>query len=439
MTSKRRSLKGGVSIFGLALVAVLALSALVASAASATEAPRWKVNGAYPVPGVAKPFTATSTSEVVLSGAGAKFRSPAGKCSTTGEIENGGVTEPGKEKNVVLTCKNVTIAETSGCIIHSPGAEAGTVTTNTLKGTLVWLKGSGSAAGELLEAASGTTLATIEVSGSGCAAANTYPVTNAVIDEFLPVEKESATSELVFPGTPILKYWTNDASRAERTITRLKVLGANATLSGKFSFSLNSKESVGVNPPGSPPAELRWRVFEGGIWKFLAGGEEKSFTATSTAPLSFSIAGVTMEIAKCTGTGLLTGSAEKTPGGEKNVVLSCTGAAVIGNPECNVHSKDQAEGVIVTKPLKGTLTSSGVKLEEENTEWFYLEITGTCGASILNGPITGQMTAPLDWGEGTTNAFALPPEGLLKRGANFVHLSGPFNYSLTGGQPFRVG
>jgi hypothetical protein len=253
MVSKRRSLKGGAAIFSLALVAILAFSALSVGAASAAEAPRWKVNGTYIGAGTSKAFTTTSTNEVVLSfKSGFYLASPAGECTQTGEIEGSAAGAPGTKKNVVLTCKKVKVFETAGkkelvnCTVKSAGAEVGTIKTNSLKGTLVWLNASGAAAGDLVEPTSGTNWATIEILGAACAAAQKANITGQGINQFLPVDEEVETAQLAFPSTAILNYYNNETSRAKQTISQLKYGAVTATLSGNFNLSLTSKEKMGV-------------------------------------------------------------------------------------------------------------------------------------------------------------------------------------------------
>jgi hypothetical protein len=285
MVSKRRTLKGGAAIFSLALVAVLALSALNAGAASAAEAPRWSVKGAYLGAGATKSFTATSSSEVTLSfGCGGcnvvKLASPAGECSETGEIEGSAAGVPGIKKTTVLTCNKVKVfaegKEQPNCTVRSAGAEIGTIKTNSLKSTLVWLNQTGGAAGDLIEPTSGTSWATIEILGAACGAKSKSNLTQMAINEILPVEEEADTQQLNLPSAAITNYYNNEASRAKQTITQLKQGSATATLSGKFTFSLSSKEKVGVSPIAGSGAS-RWKV---GGW-FLGAGVTKPFTATS--------------------------------------------------------------------------------------------------------------------------------------------------------------
>jgi hypothetical protein len=218
---------------------------------SPDNAPRWSVSGAYLGAGVSKAFTAKSTAEIRLKFSGGTFAAPAGECSTSGEIEGSLVGSPGSEHKVVLTCKKVAVVGNPKCTVGTPGAEAGTSVSNSLKGKLVWLAGSGRAAAELLEPSLGTDLVTqIEFSGPECIWAPwKITLTGTLINEFLPVEKEATTAELKMPTTSILTYYGNEVVRSEHTVTGPKFGAFKSNLSGALALTLNSKEAVGVSLP----------------------------------------------------------------------------------------------------------------------------------------------------------------------------------------------
>ncbi len=436
MVSKRRSFKGGAGLFGLALVAVLALSALGAGAASAAEAPRWKVNSSYLGAGATKAFTATSTTELVLTFGTLSLKSPAGECTTTGEIEGSAAEAPGKRKNVVLTCKNVKLfasgVEQTFCTVKSIGAEAGTITTKPVNSTLVWLNPTGGAAGDLLEPVSGTALTAIEISGAACAASQKVNLTTKLINDILPVEENAVTGQPTLPSTTIASYYNNEASRAKQTLPQLKVGAVNATLTGKFAFSLNSKEPVGVSSVSSGSAS-RWKV---GGW-FLGAGVTKSFAATSTEPMVWEST-ITLQMPECTATGKLVGSSPGQAGGKEDVVITCTGVTLKNDPvNCTVRSPGFPNGTIRLNELhsslnKGLLESAGVVLLTP-------EIVGAACAFTQKVSWTGTL-------KDETPATGIEASGLatvlsgssMKFGSNLVTVKGAMNTSLPSGELFGV-
>jgi hypothetical protein len=242
------SVKRDIQNFGLALVAVLAFGAVAAGAAQADSAPHWTTGGkGEPLPaGATRNFVATSTTKAFLRAPnlGLTLENPVGKCSATGKIEGSGAGLPGKNKEVTLTCHEVTVVEGAKCSVHSPGQPNGTVVTNELKSTNVWLNKEGGAAGDLLTPGTGTEFVSIII--EGCALAETYPVTGEIIGQLLPVEKEVEEGEIVFPEPPILSWWNNKEPREAVGISRLAVKKSPATFEAKFNLHLEPKELVGV-------------------------------------------------------------------------------------------------------------------------------------------------------------------------------------------------
>jgi hypothetical protein len=406
------------AMFGLALVAVLAFGAVSAGAASASGSPLWTVKGFYLGAGATKAFTAVSTSEVVLKDASISFSSPAGECSETGEIENG---ESGVEKNVVLSCKKFAIPGAPTCTVKSTGAAAGTVTTNSLKSRLVWLKEADpEEVGNLLEPTSGTSWATIEV--SNCAFAGKYPIESMLLTEFSPLfDKNVVTSEIISPETPVLSYWTNGTVREKQTASQLKMKSAKATLTGKFALSLNSKEPFGIySPVEEGPTEPRWKISNSTTGRsFLLGPEEElPFTASSAGTLHLSLSSILFELPKCTQTGKLVGSLNGQPGGEKEVTLRCEGVAAVGAPTCKINTPGQPPGTIVSGPLQSKLVrwdssyvDVGEVLQTEGGGAFAeFVVTGCLGNQA---PVEGKLIAEVS-PEGETGTLTLPSTPLVK-------------------------
>jgi hypothetical protein len=438
-------------MLGLALAAVLAFSAMAAGVASA--APYWQVKGASLGAGATKPFTAASTTEVTLKapGLGITLSSPAGECSQSGEIEGSAAGTPGKKKSVVLSCKKVKVVGAEEiCSAKSVGAEVGTITTNSLKGTLVWLNETGNAAGDLLEPTSGTNWAEIQIAnipGKNCPLNGTYKVTGQVINEILPIEEEAVTSALLHPATAITNYWNNEASRVKQTISGLKVGPAKATLAGKFSSSLNSKETVGVSPVTPPVPAPRWKA-DG---YSLGAGQSKPFTATSTGTALWAYGPFAIELPECSEAGTIVGSAVGKPG-TKNLVLTCKGAAFKGETpqKCLIHTPGQPSGTIVSNNLKSTLVSLGGSEIAERVEpqagtvWFSMVVEGV-GCPLaetysVTGELAGKVSPVLEEGPLSRTTFTNPPtlSKYLYKGATPITFTGALDSSFTSGETIGV-
>lgn len=303
----------------------------------------------------------------------------------------------------------------NNCTVFSPGSEAGTIKTTSLKSTLIWLKEAGIAAGDLIVPTSGTKLLEFELAGIGCAAATEgapITITGAVIDEVLPMEAEVKTGSLALPGTPILSYWSNETPpRGKQTIAQMKASGSNSTLTGTFSDSLTSGETMGVAgasppppPPPSSPLAPRWKTSTGGVPQFLEFNQARAFTATNTSAVTIGTPGATIKMAECTENGYITGSIAKQPGG-KTFTLTCKGVKS-EQPGCTIHSVGQPGGTIVTSSLRSTLArtsgvvsggSIGEVVESPNGgQWFTLVAEGvSCTlpeSMAVSGKLIGGVT-----------------------------------------------
>jgi hypothetical protein len=452
MISKRRSLKGGVAVLSLALIAVLAFSAV--AAASVTTAPRWSVKATYIPAGTTKSFTATNTTEVRLNNASRHLTLTAepGGCTESGEIEGSAEGTPGIKKNVVLTCKSLRtiingIDRTTLCPVNSVGAEAGTIKTNTLKSTLVWLNQAPSgAAGDLLAPSSGTNLATIEIKGASCplnTGATPLNLTNGLIDAILPVEKEAQTGTLAFPETPTLSYWSNAESRSKTTIEQMKLGGTVATFNGNFAITLSPKEPFGVSPvPPEPPEEStpRWKV----AGSYLQEGHSEPFTAVNYTPVYLTASSFRINLPECTETGNLVGSKEKTAGSMSEVKITCAGVNVQGVSACEVRTPGQPYGTMISQLLHGALVGFGsgtLEMSSEGSEvWFELESRNCPPLETLPSPIKGSALGDMQTGiESTTLPSFFPePGNYLRYGSKVVTFEGSFNTTLVSGKSFGI-
>jgi hypothetical protein len=252
----------------VAVAAVFAFSALAAGMASAKE-PNWFVceTGTPQDPEcptgerekeLVSPATRAFTSEnepgtfKKLKGtvAGVKIDI---ECAT--EVDEGTIIggtpgkpgTPGKDE-VTTRFTKCEVVEHPGCKVAEP------IALESLS-TLAWKAATGQAAVEIFKPKTGTTFVTITF-GSGCGglAGLKFEVTGEVIAEVLPVAKKEAVGTLVFPGTPILKYWTGDTAlenctgtgRTEHTIAGLKFGVEKATFTDRDLVRLVSGKKFGV-------------------------------------------------------------------------------------------------------------------------------------------------------------------------------------------------
>jgi hypothetical protein len=243
-------------ILGPVLVAVLAVSAFAATSAQAS-APHWTVGGKTIIATESQAFTAKSTGTIGLEVAGLSLRSTTSKdCTASGSIVGSGGGAPGTSRNVTIKCTNVEVLvggnPSSGCTVHSPGQANGTVITNELRSTLVWLEETGTEkVGNTFTPESGTTFVTLEVTGNECPEFlfERYDITGNVIATVDPVKKDVEEGTLTLPETPHKTYWTNQTpTRVKDVDSGLLWKGGAAVFWGTFDFGLVSKELFGVEP-----------------------------------------------------------------------------------------------------------------------------------------------------------------------------------------------
>lgn len=247
MVSKRKKVRGLTSALGLALLAALAFSAIAAGAAQANSAPRWIAEGEDLGGGETRAFKATTTTQAILAvpGLSLTFENPSGKCTSSGKIVGSTAETPGKVQSAVLTCTEIKVQGAPACRVSSPGQPIGTVSTQTLAGTLVWLGETGGQAGLLLRS-EGSSITILEI--DGCAAQGVFPLTGEVIGKLSPVEEEVETAALGFQSPPILNWWSNAKPRVKQSIKGLRISSQPVTLSAAFNTELNPSEAFGVFP-----------------------------------------------------------------------------------------------------------------------------------------------------------------------------------------------
>ena len=189
---------------GMVLVAVFALSAVVASAAFA--APEFEVRSGETLKGTT--FTG-STTGAKLTAAGTTINCTGG--SSSGEIT--GATTVGKVVVTFTGCKGKGLSE---CSVQSPGASPGEVVTDTLEGELGEVAHSEAAneTGLKLKASGKESFVTTEGS---CLPFGGSSVTGEIIGDVQPVKAFAKTGELVYKAESkkqkIQKFTTDSSAQ----------------------------------------------------------------------------------------------------------------------------------------------------------------------------------------------------------------------------------
>jgi len=260
------SLKRSIKVLGLVLAAACAISVVVAGAAQA-NAPRWTITEGATAKTLtaaeSRAFTAKSTTETVLRqgavGSAIELKSAAGECTAVGSIVGSAAGSPGKNKEVILTCKGVKVfnknIEQPACGAKSPGAPAGTIVTNKLESTLVWEQTNSSEdtlVGDTFVNEENTAtglFSTVELTGEACAIASKLNITGNTICTVEPVTTHVTTGILNCPAEGNKVYFTNQTpDRTKDEDAGLKLGAAPSTFTGKFNITLNSDELFGVEP-----------------------------------------------------------------------------------------------------------------------------------------------------------------------------------------------
>jgi len=218
-------------VIGLAALACLALTAAVgANVASASEP---TASGTVP-----QGFTGTGGTGTLSVTASSLIihctsSTSSGELSSSTTIQNAIVTFHG--------CTN----SLSGGECHSEGQPSGTIKTNALHGTLVYLEAGSSTTGVLLKPASGETFATIDCPSIF---GNTHmSVTGQVVAHLTPVNTEATTFTLTFSqasaGHPIPAAYLNPSGCASVSTTE----ALKTDSSGLVNFSKSPSAIVGTH------------------------------------------------------------------------------------------------------------------------------------------------------------------------------------------------
>jgi hypothetical protein len=244
-----------------AVAAVFAFSAIAAaSALAAGDAPRWTISGVTPTSGNTA-FTATSTGSA--GGATAKLEvpglftltNPASKCTATGNIAGSAANTSGSVNNMVLRCHEVDIEGLPNCVLEDEtDTVPGTITTENLKGTNVWLESTGDRTGvTFTPTTAGGPFAKLLVTTKAGApepcvfVGLTTKIEGSIVAEVETPNTDATTQALNFPNPPITETWTNATPRVKvATADGLKVGGKAATFTNTFDIALTGSPSWGV-------------------------------------------------------------------------------------------------------------------------------------------------------------------------------------------------
>jgi hypothetical protein len=264
------------SILLCASIAVMAAYLIPTSAvALPTEGPWWSVGGGLPPEGVTK----SAISGKVVGGLSlyGKFSSKFIEIAcTTGEstvsIYNGGQQAEGEEKIILSKCGNIkestsmkgTYKEVKSC---APQSE---IKTEPIKSSGWYLTSSvgktrTSTTVFLNAANSGTTIASITLSGEGCGVLEgVFKVEGTVISKVKPENTEAEKETTVFPSEQQLHLWRpTTESKVTEAQALLSFDHTEAQLQGEIEMGLASKEEIGVASgftcgPGNP--DMSWYI-----------------------------------------------------------------------------------------------------------------------------------------------------------------------------------
>jgi len=266
------SLKSYMKVLG-AFAAVFAFSVVAtASALAANDAPRFTVSGKTPIASESfKILKGTSTGSENAAHEKAKepgklevpglftLENPKDNCTVAGSITGSAVDKPGTA-TVFLSCTGVTVQGLPHCLLHSPGQPNGTVITEPLVGTLVWLTETGDKEFEreiepgkktktqaigLTFKSETARFVTIQVTDDGtgtCPVALNADVTGCTIGEVESVTTDAVEQSINFPTTPITQAYNNDTpDRTKQAACELKVLNKPAAFTNTFDIQIEEK------------------------------------------------------------------------------------------------------------------------------------------------------------------------------------------------------
>jgi hypothetical protein len=235
---------------GLIIMALLAMSAIVATAAQAVEGPYFNVAGKRLGAGETREVLAKVSKPYVLKFSGAEVKCTAQKLASGAKIIGASAGNPGlTEQTVKFEGCGVT-GNGPGCEVKGGGFQTP---------PLLLTKGySGNRAGKvlgILKPKSGGAFATVQFVGSGCTVPSATvegQIAGEAIVGGTPIEvgkepPEAKSGELAFPSTPIKTVFEEKEEKVtEVKVAGLKVLGVSTTLEGSSSLTLAGEPLWGV-------------------------------------------------------------------------------------------------------------------------------------------------------------------------------------------------
>lgn len=252
MNHSKRRLSKGIPLMALLLLVVGAFSASAAQA----DAPSWTVGGTgtFLGTGTTKNLEWSNSTPMNLWVPAVNGQMISCEASSLGAsskiVGNASSNGSGTAKEVVINYTGCTLPTFPKCTVRStnPSKPAGSITTNKLKGTLVWLGATGNSEGLLLEAETGANLTTTSFEGEECVFSEIpKALTGSLVGKVEPEagKPEQETAKIAFPLAQITKYWKGGEKRVETGGVGLRWGGIPASYLGN---EVGKLTEAGVHP-----------------------------------------------------------------------------------------------------------------------------------------------------------------------------------------------
>jgi hypothetical protein len=241
----------------VALVAVLAMSALMAgqALAASTNNPAWNVEGKQLGAGLTKDFTASANGEQTLTMGGASIECK--KLSTTGVLTGSATSAAGTGEGVSVYKECAAPGDETKCVINGDPIGKGEIKSDPLSLRLVYLTQAAAeaealtteATGLFVQAKSGEVMMEYTLSGTCPMGIGKFRVEggesprHGLVMKVLGDDVSQASHEAEDPDVMITKYWENVGGKSKEVPAHLEQDGSNMTMYGASTFGLTSKES----------------------------------------------------------------------------------------------------------------------------------------------------------------------------------------------------
>lgn len=217
---------------GSALIVVLVLGAISTSAASASFAPRWTINGSYLGSGSTQNYIGNLSGTMTFTVPGL-LSLQSSHCSIAGKIVGSSAGVSGTTKEGVLSCTNLTVS-------GAPACEVQNITTGKMDGIVGWREESGEANILTFEPESGVNIATVLI--EECALEGEYTITGGFVGTIEPAATEVEEGTLRFGGSDntTTEHWFTPTTPVRSTMSSPHSLfgGRLSALSGSFGFRI---------------------------------------------------------------------------------------------------------------------------------------------------------------------------------------------------------